>query len=85
VPEAQGAALVTALDSQSGISKSQVNRICQEIDQQEQAFLNRPLQETGYAYVNLNATCLQGRLGKSLQVCSRAVVVAMGVNVDGPR
>ena len=95
--------LVSALGSQSGISKSQVSRrgpqvipghhprnylggtICQEIDQQVQAFLNRPLQETGYAYVYMDATYLHGRLGKALQVCSRAVVVAMGVNVDGRR
>jgi hypothetical protein len=35
-------ALVGALGSQSGISKSQVSRICQEIDQQVQACLNRP-------------------------------------------
>ena len=78
-------ALVSALGSQSGISKSQVSRICQEIDQQVQAFLNRPLQESGYAYVYMDATYLHGRLGKALQVCSRAVVVAMGVNVDGRR
>jgi transposase-like protein len=78
-------ALVAALGSQSGISKSQVSRICQEIDQQVQGFLNRPLQETGYAYVYLDATYLHGRLGKALQVCSRAVVVAMGVNTDGRR
>jgi putative transposase len=77
--------LVSALGSQSGISKSQVSRICQEIDQQVQAFLNRPLQESGYAYVYMDATYLHGRLGKALQVCSRAVVVAMGVNVDGRR
>jgi transposase-like protein len=50
-----------------------------------QAFLNRLLQESGYAYVYLNATYLHGRLGKALQVCSRAVVVAMGVNADGRR
>jgi len=78
-------ALVAALGSQSGISKSQVSRICQEIDQQVQAFLCRPLQESGYAYVYMDATYLHGRLGKALQVCSRAVVVAMGVNVDGRR
>jgi putative transposase len=78
-------ALVGALGSQSGISKSQVSRICQEIDQQVQAFLSRPLQEAGYAYVYLDATYLKGRLGKALQVCSRAVVVAMGVNADGRR
>ncbi len=78
-------ALVAALGSQSGISKSQVSRICQEIDQQVQTFLSRPLQESGYAYVYLDATYLKGRLGKALQVCSRAVVVAMGVNADGRR
>jgi putative transposase len=78
-------ALVAALGSQSGISKSQVSRICQEIDQQVQAFLGRPLQESGHAYVYLDATYLKGRLGKALQVCSRAVVVAMGVNTDGRR
>jgi putative transposase len=78
-------ALVAALGVQSGISKSQVSRICQEIDEQVQAFLNRPLQESGYAYVYLDATYLHGRLGKALQVCSRAVVVAMGVNADGRR
>jgi putative transposase len=78
-------ALVAALGSQSGISKSQVSRICQDIDEQVQAFLNRPLQESGYAYVYLDATYLHGRLGKALQVCSRAVVVAMGVNADGRR
>lgn len=75
-------ALVAALGVQSGISKSQVSRICQDIDEQVQAFLNRPLQESGYAYVYLDATYLHGRLGKALQVCSRAVVVAMGVNAD---
>ena len=78
-------ALVGALASQSGISKSQVSRICQEIDQPVQAFLSRPLESSGYAYVYLDATYLKGRLGKAQQVCSRAVVVAMGVNDDGRR
>jgi transposase-like protein len=78
-------ALVAVLGVQSGISRSQVSRICQEIDEQVQAFLRRPLQETGYGYVYLDATYLKGRLGKALQVCSRADVVAMGVNADGRR
>jgi putative transposase len=78
-------ALVAALGVQSGISRSQVSRICADIDVQVQAFLNRPLEEGGYAYVFLDATYLHGRLGKALQVCSRAVVVAMGVNADGRR
>jgi transposase-like protein len=75
--------LVAALGSQSGVSISQVSRSCQEIGQQMQAFLSWPLQETGYAYIYLDATYLKGRLGKALQVCSRAVVV--GVNSDGRR
>jgi putative transposase len=78
-------ALVAALGSQSGISKSQVSRICQEIDQQVQAFLNRPLEGSGYAYMYLDATYLNGRQGKAQQVTSRAAVVAMGVNGDGRR
>jgi len=77
--------LVAALGVQSGISTPQGSRICQDIDVQVQAFLNRPLQESGHAYVYLDATYLHGRLGKALQVCSRAVVVAMGVNADGRR
>jgi putative transposase len=76
---------VGALGSQSGISKSQVSRICQDIDAQVQAFLARPLECSGYAYVYLDATYLKGRQGKAQQVCSRAVVVAMGVNADGRR
>ena len=76
---------MAALGSQSGISKSQVSRICQEIDRQVPAFLARPLESSGYAYVYLDATYLKGRLGKALQVCSSAVVVAMGVNDDGRR
>jgi len=78
-------ALVAALGSQSGISKSQVSRICADIDIQVQAFLSRPLEASGYAYLYLDATYLHGRLGRAMQVCSRAVVVAMGVHADGRR
>jgi putative transposase len=55
------------------------------IDVQVQACLNRPLGTRGYAYLYLDATYLHGRLGKVMQVRSRAVVVAMGVNDDGRR
>jgi hypothetical protein len=78
-------ALVAALGFLSGISKLQLSRICQEIDQQMQTFLSRPLESNSYACVYLDATYLMGWQGKALQVCSRAVVVAMGVNEDGPR
>ena len=49
-------ALLVALGSQSCISKSQVSRICQETDAQVQAFQNRPLEGSGYAFVYLDAT-----------------------------
>jgi putative transposase len=42
------------------------------------------LQE-GYAYVFLDPTDLHGRRSKAIQVCLRAVVVAMGVNAEGSR
>ena len=70
-------ALVAAIGSQAGISRSEVSRICQGLDSQIQAFLERPLDGTRYPYLYLDATYLHGRLGKTLQVCSRAVVVAM--------
>jgi transposase-like protein len=62
-----------------------VSSICAGIDVQVQAFLNRRLQESGYAYVFLDATYLHRRLGPDQQVCSRAAVIAMGVNADGRR
>ena len=50
------------------VFKTLVSRICQDIDEQVQAFLSRPLQETGYAYVYLDTTYyLKGRQG--LKVC----------------
>ena len=63
---------MAALGSQSGISKSQVIRICAEIDLQVQAFLKRPLEGQGYAYLYLDATYLHGRLRRAMQDCSRA-------------
>ena len=69
---------MAALGVQIGISRSQVSRICADIDIQVQAFLNRPLQESGYAYVFLDATYLHGRLSLSQQVCYRAAMIAMG-------
>ena len=76
-------ALVAAIGSQAGISRSEVSRICQGLDEQIQAFLVRPLEGTRYPYLYLDAPYLHGRLGMTLQVCSRAVVVAIGVNNDG--
>jgi transposase-like protein len=73
-------ALVEALGGDSGISKSEVSRICQGLDEQVKAFLGRPLEHARYPYVYLDATYLHGRLGRNLQVVSRVVVVAIGIN-----
>ncbi len=48
-----------------------MSRICQEIDAQVQAFLNRPLESSSYAYVYLDATYLKGRLGSAGLLQSR--------------
>ena len=52
-------ALVQAM-GMSGISKSQVSRLCGEIDEQVEAFLNRPL-EGDWPYLWLDATYVKGR------------------------
>ena len=78
-------ALVEALGGASGISKSEVSRICQGLDEQVKAFLGRPLDHAHFPYVYLDATYLHGRLGHNMQVVSRAVVVAIGINALGYR
>jgi putative transposase len=78
-------ALVEALGGASGISKSEVSRICQGLDEQVKAFLGRPLHHACFPYVYLDATYLHGRLGRNMQVVSRAVVVAIGINALGYR
>jgi putative transposase len=66
----------------SGISKSQVSRLCQEIDEKVKAFLDRPL-EGDWPYVWLDATYLKVR--QSGRIVSVAVILAIGVNGDGRR
>ena len=65
-------ALVEALGGASGISKSEVSRICQGLDEQVKAFLGRPLDHARYPYVFFDDTYLHGRLGQNMQVVSRA-------------
>jgi putative transposase len=71
---------VEALGGASGISKSEVSRIRQGLDEQVKAFMGRPLDHARFPYVYLDATYLHGRLGRNMQVVSRAVVVAIGIN-----
>jgi len=82
---AKGVTSVEALGGASGISKSEVSRICQGLDEQVKAFLGRTLDHARFPYVYLDATYLHGRLGRNMQVVSRAVVVAIGINALGYR
>ena len=66
----------------SGISKSQVSRLCEEIDGKVKAFLERPI-EGDWPYVWIDATYLKVRRGG--RIVSVAVIIAVGVNSDGRR
>ena len=68
--------LVKALGME-GISKSQVSRLCEELDEEVQRFRGRPL-EGPYPYVWVDATYLKAR--QDGRVVSMAVVIAVGVN-----
>jgi transposase-like protein len=76
--------LVAALGIDSGISKSEVSRICAGLDEVVTAFRNRRLDHIEFPYVYLDATYLHVRNTAS-QVVSMAVVVASGVRADGDR
>ncbi len=73
--------LVKAMGA-GGMSKSQVSRLCAEIDERVNAFLSRPL-EGAWPYLWLDATYLKVREGGRIVSC--AVIVAVAVNDDGKR
>jgi transposase-like protein len=75
--------LVKALGADTGISKSEVSRICANLDEDVAAFRDRPLADISYPYVFLDATYCKARVGR--RVVSQAVVVAVGVAADGRR
>jgi transposase-like protein len=66
----------------TGISKSQVSRLCEEIDEKVKAFLCRPI-EGDWPYLWIDATYLKVR--QSGRIVSVAVIIAVGVNGDGRR
>ena len=70
--------LVKAL-GMTGISKSRVSELCEQLDEEVERFRNRPL-EGPYPYVWLDATYLKAR--QDGRVVSTAVVIAMGVKGD---
>ena len=66
----------------SGISKSQVSRLVEEIDDKVQAFLTRPI-EGDWPYLWIDATYVKVR--QAGRIVSVAVIVAVGANADGRR
>ena len=73
--------LVKAL-GMSGISKSQVSRLCAEIDERVGAFLSRPI-EGDWPYLWIDATYVKVR--QAGRIVSVAVIIAVAVNTDGVR
>jgi transposase-like protein len=73
--------LVRAMGLQ-GVSKSQVSRLCAEIDGRVQDFLGRPI-EGDWPYLWLDATYVKVR--EAGRIVSVAVTIAVGVNSDGRR
>ena len=66
-----------------GISKSQVSRICAELDSVVTSFLERPLDGGPYRYLWLDA--LTQRVREEGRIAQVSVVVATAVNADGKR
>ena len=66
----------------SGVSKSQVSRLCEEIDERVNAFLQRPI-EGEWPYIWIDATYVKVR--QDHRITSVAVILAVGVNSDGRR
>jgi putative transposase len=78
-------ALVESMGAASGISKSEVSRICAGLDERVTAFRNRTLGHTEFPYVYLDAIYIHVRDDALGQVVSRAVVIATGVTAEGGR
>ena len=74
--------LVVAMGG-TGISKSEVSRICAQLDEDVTAWRTRPLGEQPFPYVFLDATYCKARINK--RVVSQAVVIATGVSANGRR
>ena len=68
----------------TGVSKSQVSRLCQEIDERVGAFLDRPI-EGEWPYLWIDATYVKVRQDGRIVSVAVAVIVAVGVNGDGRR
>ena len=76
--------LVVALGADTGISKSEVSRICGQLDESVGAFRTRDHSGVEMPYVYLDATYLHVRNQRQMTV-SMAVIVATGVTATGER
>jgi putative transposase len=66
----------------SGVSKSTVSKLCKDIDERVNAFLDRPL-EGEWPYLWLDATYLKVREGG--RIVSVAAIIAVAVDAEGRR
>ena len=66
----------------TGISKSQVSRLCADIDERVKTFLERPI-EGSWPYLWIDATYVKVR--EAGRIVSVAVIIAVAVNTDGRR
>jgi putative transposase len=83
-------ALVVAMGADTGISKSEVSRICADLDVEVAAFRDRSLAESAFPYVFLDACFCKARnggdrRGRGSRVAAQAVVIATGVSADRRR
>lgn len=82
--------LVRAIGADSGISRSEVSRICADLDVEVAAFRDRSLAGMAFPYVFLDATFCKARTGgdrrgRGSRVTAQAVVIATGISADGRR
>jgi putative transposase len=66
----------------AGISKSQVSKLCKDMDERVDAFLERPI-EGEWRYLWLDATYL--KVSDGGRIVSVAAIIAMAVSIDGRR
>jgi transposase-like protein len=64
-----------------GLSKSQVSRVCGELDELVDAWRNRPLDAGPYPFVWIDALSMKVR--EAGRICNTAVLVATACNADG--
>ena len=82
--------LVVAMGADTGISKSEVSRICADLDVEVTTFRDRSLVEVEFPYVFLDACFCKARIGgdrrgRGSRVTAQAIVIATGVSADGRR